>query len=276
MPTCNGEEFLPEALNSCLIQDYPNLELIISDDESTDRTLEIINHTIPNLTFPVKLIHHKRNGIGANWNNCVKNASGEYIKFLFQDDLMEPDCISKMMDRFNNNSNLAIVACKRNILTNSTPSTLIQDWINQFGDLQKQLKPQSNGHYTLSKRDISYNFFYKGPRNQIGEPSVVLLKKSILEQVGLFREDMKQELDCECWWRMLVIGDILILNEKLASFRLHDKQTTNQNRNVDVKDTKIIERIILTKYLWIIPKKEKIRVLYHRYLVIRWLYDIFK
>jgi hypothetical protein len=48
-------------------------------------------------SFPVKVLKHQHTTLAGNWNHSVAHASGEYIKFLFQDDLIRPDCISKLV-----------------------------------------------------------------------------------------------------------------------------------------------------------------------------------
>ena len=97
IPTCNGFQFIGEALLSAVNQSYPNLEIIVSDDHSRDDTLKIINEFESKTAIPFHIYNHKPDGIGSNWNYCAQKANGEYIKFLFQDDTLEPDCIEKMM-----------------------------------------------------------------------------------------------------------------------------------------------------------------------------------
>ena len=97
IPTYNGEAYLQEALDSIQNQDYQNLEVVISDDNSSDNTVSIIQKFKNEVDFSVTIISHTPKGIGANWNNCIKHAAGTYIKFLFQDENAMPDSI---MDDF--------------------------------------------------------------------------------------------------------------------------------------------------------------------------------
>ena len=82
IPTYNGAPFLQEALDSVSQQTYRNIEVIISDDASNDKTLEIIQDFKAKASFPVSIYHHEPKGIGANWNNCIRKANGKFIKFL--------------------------------------------------------------------------------------------------------------------------------------------------------------------------------------------------
>jgi glycosyltransferase involved in cell wall biosynthesis len=87
IPTYNGENYILEALNSIKNQSYKNIEVIISDDNSNDKTLEICEKFKSEVDFPVYIYNHLPNGIGSNWNNCILKSKGDYIQFLFQDDL---------------------------------------------------------------------------------------------------------------------------------------------------------------------------------------------
>ncbi|MFM6261102.1 glycosyltransferase, partial [Planktothrix sp.] len=93
IPTYNGDKYLTEALSSVVDQTYPHLEIIISDDSSTDKTLEIIESFQKNCSWKVSLFQHEQYGLAKNWNYCISQAHGKYIKFLFQDDLLEPNCL---------------------------------------------------------------------------------------------------------------------------------------------------------------------------------------
>lgn len=93
MPTYNrADGYLPWALDSALNQDYPNLEIIVSDNASTDRTEELIQSRIdPRLRY----FRHKENIGGTNnFNFCLEQARGAYFLLLHDDDLIDPDFVS--------------------------------------------------------------------------------------------------------------------------------------------------------------------------------------
>ena len=124
IPTYNGEAFITEALESAINQTYPNLEIIVSDDASKDKTLEIINTFKSKTSIPIHVFNHEPNGIGSNWNHSVRKSNGDYIKFLFQDDVLKLECISKMMELFLTHKNLGMVYCKRDFLYESKNETV--------------------------------------------------------------------------------------------------------------------------------------------------------
>jgi len=96
IPTYNRQDFVLECINSALNQTYKNIEIIISDNCSTDQTLDICK-AASQKDSRIKVVSTDANlGPVANWLNCFKNSSGQYIKLLFSDDLLVKDCIERM------------------------------------------------------------------------------------------------------------------------------------------------------------------------------------
>lgn len=224
IPTRNGAKYIEETLNCVFQQDYRPLELIISDDESSDGTVQIILNTTKNWNITVSVYHHTPSIIGANWNNCVKMARGKYIKFLFQDDLIYSNCISEMVALSEKDDRIGLTFCNRDVIGDLKDKA---DWLHRYGNLSikwDELKSIQEGKSLLKQRN-----FLKTPRNKIGEPTVVMLKRQCFEEVGFFSEELKQTLDYEYWYRMLPKYKIGFINEKLAAFRLHDNQATQHN-----------------------------------------------
>ncbi|MGB5982863.1 MAG: glycosyltransferase [Nonlabens sp.] len=250
LPMYNGSQFLKEALDSIGAQTYPNMELIVSDDASSDHGLEIVSRFRESVTFPVKIFKHTPQGIGANWNHCLEKASGIYIKYVFQDDILEPTCIEEMVGALENNSRLGLISCKRSIIVEEGSDPLkIQEWKSKYGNLQKQLEPNYFKDVLLTKDVFKRKDFFKTPLNKIGEPSLVLFRKSIVEEVGYFNEDLKQDLDYEFWYRILRKYDILILGRELASFRIHLNQATSVNELEGADDSDAFAQILYNDFL---------------------------
>ena len=97
IPTYNRQDFILECIDSALNQTYKNIEIIISDNCSTDQTLEICK-AASQKDSRIKVVSTLTNlGPVANWLNCFTNSSGQYIKLLFSDDLLAKDCIERMI-----------------------------------------------------------------------------------------------------------------------------------------------------------------------------------
>lgn len=234
IPTYNGAAYLMDALESANAQTYSNCEIVISDDGSSDETLNIVEKFRPGSKFPIKLYNHTPAGIGENWNNCVKNSDGEFIKFLFQDDVLKPDCIEKLVNKARLDPEVGLVYCRRDFLFTTS---MHSRWIDKFKELHIFW-----GGFTVKEGVLSGKRYLKDPKifhfpdNKIGEPSAVLLRQRVFEKVGYFRKDLHQLLDVEYWYRVMKYFKVGFVDEKLVYFRLHDEQATRVNLNNGISD----------------------------------------
>ena len=97
VPTYNGEPFLQAALDSASAQTFGDLEILVVDDGSSDGTPALVERHAAD-DPRVRLLRNERNlGLVGNWNRCLEAARGTWIKFLFQDDLLEPACVERML-----------------------------------------------------------------------------------------------------------------------------------------------------------------------------------
>lgn len=96
--TYNHQEFVREALDSVLAQHYPNLEIVVADDASTDETLKIVDEIAANGGPVWKVVRAPHNrGITANHNAALRECTGDYIAWLGGDDLMLPGKLHKQV-----------------------------------------------------------------------------------------------------------------------------------------------------------------------------------
>lgn len=248
IPIYNGEVFLAEALASVIAQTYPNLEVVVSDDHSSDASLSIVEQFQQEVDFPVRIFSHEPQGIGANWNHCVAKAKGQYIKFLFQDDVLLPTCVEQMVEAFQKFPEVGLVACKRDFIMNKEKDEATERWLKSFGDLQAHLEGNDQNFIFLDHRIFGRKDFMKSPKNIVGEPTTVMFPRNIINKIGWFREDFKQSLDYEFYYRVLVFSQILILPEILVQFRLHGKQATEVNRSNKVLDYELYPRLVYQSY----------------------------
>ncbi|WP_432409976.1 glycosyltransferase family 2 protein [Rasiella sp. SM2506] len=257
IPTYNGALFLEEALESVKNQTYSPIEVIISDDNSNDNTLKIANKFKECVSFPVTIASHEPNGIGANWNNSIKLANGKFIKFLFQDDVLLPDCITEMVSIFRQHKNLGLVSCKRDLIVDNYTNPETNKWIRNYKNLQVQFDAENEDVMFIDKSFFSEPYFENPPKNKIGEPSSVMFKKNILDFVAGFDIDLKQSLDYVFYYRVLKVSRIAIINKSLVKFRLHKDQATNINRNKPIADYEIYKKILYKEFLPLLHPSHK-------------------
>ena len=107
----NHEAYVVEALNSVINQTYPNVELLIADDCSTDNSVEVIQNWLENHPEVDFLTNEKNFGNTKTFNQLAKKAKGEFIIDLAADDILLPNCVENQIKTFQNSKfkNLAIV-----------------------------------------------------------------------------------------------------------------------------------------------------------------------
>lgn len=226
IPTYNGERWLYESITSALAQTYASLEIVIVDDRSTDDTLKIArSFRDPRL----RIEENSRNlGIVGNRNESIKLSKGDYIKFLFQDDLLYPTCIEKMVQTIEAHENIGLVFCPRDILlenTNDPNQTWFRNYYSKSYENFGNMGRVNRGTEMFGKW-LADDF----RANWIGEPSNVMLRRSVLRRIGLFNSRMKSCSDFEMWIRMMHFSDVGFLNETLAAFRFHSSSAGAQIR----------------------------------------------
>lgn len=113
IPIYNVEDYLPECLESLLSQTYQNLEIILVDDGSSDRSGEIANR-FAKQDNRIRVIHKENGGVSSARNAGIEAAQGEYIYFVDPDDYVMPDIIAKMVNvGLKSGSEMCIVGYRR-------------------------------------------------------------------------------------------------------------------------------------------------------------------
>ena len=231
IPTYNGEAYLDSAIGSAAAQTYPNIEIIVSDDCSSDNTVAIATAWQTKSSLPIILLQHERYGLVENWNYCVQYVQNQtphppkYIKFLFQDDLLAANCVARMVEVAEQDDRIGLVFSRRSLLygTSKQLPTPIH-WLKDLHKSWTNLRSLQPGIELFSDR----NFLHQ-PDNKIGEPTSVLVKIDVLAKLGLFDTSLRQFCDLEMWFRIMAYHQIAFINEELATFRVHSKQTTTAN-----------------------------------------------
>lgn len=225
IPTYNGARWLGEALESALAQSYSPLEILVADDASTDDTLALArSYSDPRLRI---VAGEQNRGLVGNWNRSVELARGEWVKFLFQDDLLRSDCVAKMVAAGESAPNVGLVFSRREILLEKPDDPTARNWKEQYGILDTQferLEAVNNG------RDLFEQYLRHGFRmNFLGEPTAVMVRREWFQRLGGFHTRMHQGPDFEMWVRVMFYANVAFLAEPLCVFRYHAASTSLAN-----------------------------------------------
>lgn len=230
IPTFNYARFLPQAIESVLMQKYDDFELLIIDNCSTDGTAEVVE-AYRSQDKRIRFIVNDEN-VGAinNWNKCIDEARGEYIKFLLSDDLLATDdALSRMAGVLDIDPTLSLVVSSRHAVTEELQK------IKTYSPFRER---RLGGNVAIARCLWEH-------KNLIGEASAVMFRK----QQGLRGFDARYIMlpDMEFWFYLLEQGALYHIHEPLCLIRRHSNQGTHEGlRNPDsLDDTKYL----LAKYL---------------------------
>jgi glycosyltransferase involved in cell wall biosynthesis len=224
VPTFNGEAYLAEALASIEAQDYPSAEVIISDDGSLDRTLAIAEDFAARTRFPCRIFRHQPDTLAGNWNFAAQAARGEYLKFLFQDDLLYPRHLAALVAAAESAPSVNFVFARRDVLfmPDAARSEVARRMKADCAELHRgftRLRAFQRGEDLLADPRL-----LAAGWNKIGEPSAVLIRRSAFLATGGFDPDFRQLIDLDLYLRLMPGGTVGFVDESLSAFRVHDAQ----------------------------------------------------
>lgn len=110
IPVYNRIQYIEEAVESAIMQKYPNLEIIVQDNNSTDGTWELLMALAKR--YPELSIQRNGQNRGAffNWNEVIRRSTGEYVMWLSSDDMLEPDYLARTLQVLKNNPEIGVVS----------------------------------------------------------------------------------------------------------------------------------------------------------------------
>jgi glycosyltransferase involved in cell wall biosynthesis len=202
IPNYNGEIFLKESLESVLAQSYKNIEIIVIDDGSTDRSVEILEEYQSKIRF----IKSSHNGAAVTRNIGIELSSGEYLAFMDSDDIWMSEKIEKQMS----------IALNDDV-------DLIYCGYQEFGLSSKIILPN------LKFNGDCYSYFKEFPGVSPLGCSGILIRSSILLKSGMF--DKRFTGAAEDWdflRRICMNGRVAFSAEVLYYYRRHENSITGR------------------------------------------------
>ncbi|WP_417069576.1 glycosyltransferase family 2 protein [Niveibacterium terrae] len=241
IPTFNGARFIEESLQSALAQSFRDMEILVVDDGSSDDTLRRVQ-SLATLDPRIRVVRNEKNlGLVGNWNRCLEIAHGEWIKFLFQDDLLHPQCVEKLLAEARRQS-APFLACDRNFLfAESTTEELRAIYARNRATINAFLGPGRG----VSADEFAQRIPRRLNNNYVGEPTSTLIHRSVFERIGRFNPEFTQLCDLEYWTRAASHYGIAFVPEALTTFRVHSSATSAINRNAHSFRSTGLEGLIL-------------------------------
>jgi glycosyltransferase involved in cell wall biosynthesis len=215
-------QHLSETLESLRSQSETDWECIICDEPTEVDTHEMVMDYLVDERF-----HFSKNetclGIGGNWNECYRKASGNIVTYLFQDDLWEPDYLETALKIFAEHQDVGLISMHHKYQYDEDLWTI--DGYEMVKEVQKELLPGAQSGSEILEWWLKRNMH----PNIIGEPPFVVLRKELMEKVGPFNEKMPQFLDVEYWLRCLQHTNWYYEKVNHGAFRVHGEAASAKN-----------------------------------------------
>ena len=231
IPTYNHEKYIHECITSVLNQDYKDLEVVITDDFSTDGT---VNAILPFVSEAVRLLRHDKNyGPSVAANNSIGNSRGDFICYFNSDDAFLPSKVSK----------------QRKVLEENPEIGAVFSFVEYMDDESRTIPgPSLKGN--RSKELWLRLFFYEG--NFLSAPTV-MIRRSILDKIGLFDHRLVQVQDFDLWIRLCLEAEIHVIEEPLIRYRIRSEMknlgsnTPEKRGRILWEMSKAMDRLCLVK-----------------------------
>lgn len=178
----NAEKYIKETIESVLNQSWPNLEIIVVNDGSSDNTSLIAEGYVKN---GIKLITQNNKGQDAALNNGYKHSNGAYIKFMDSDDLINPE----------------MVAIQMRVLNGSEEHVAYGEWARFYND-QPELADFTKLDYWKDMAPL--DFLTSRPEGVMLQCGIMLVPRILIDRAGLWDERLVHFNDTEFFGRVLL------------------------------------------------------------------------
>jgi glycosyltransferase involved in cell wall biosynthesis len=222
MPAYNSVETVAAAVRSALEQDYGSIEVVVTDDASTDGTAELL------LAFgdEIRLLRNRRRlGQNRTANTSITASTGQFVKFLHADDRLEPHCVSRMVEALNEHPSAGMVFSRRRIeLHHGSPEEKARRAASIA--ISRDFRALNPG-IELFEEILAGGF----RENWIGEPVCAMVRRGCLQRLGGFHNYVRSTVDLDLWARVAAHHDVAYIGEELAIYRCSDDSLGAFNAN---------------------------------------------
>jgi glycosyltransferase involved in cell wall biosynthesis len=229
----NGEKYIKKQLESIFNQTIPVDEIIICDDGSNDRTIEIISQIQNENPTKINLHQNTKNlGCTKNFEKAIELCQGDYIFLSDQDDLWKKDKVEKTLAIFNQNPNAEGVFSNAELIDDSDNLIPNQTIWDSIFFLEKE----------FSKPIDFFNIISKNGNIVTG--ATLCIKKQVKDFIFSFTDDIV--LHDEKITTLLVLRESLYYStENLISYRIHQNQQVGMKNRNKIESKNRLKRIIL-------------------------------
>lgn len=222
--TYNQREFVTEAVRGMIAQDYPNIEIVVADDGSTDGTVELLRELAAETDRRVVVVAGEHAGITANSNRGLAECRGTYVAVMGGDDIMLPEKISRQVAWMEADARRVLCGHDVDVFDSATGRTLYH-WSERF--------PPERG--IGAERAIQSVPFCA---------TAIMVRRSAIPEYG-FDPRVPVASDWKCWIDCLYPdGEYGYVDGVLARYRRHDRNVTGTG-NIEQMERALAEQLII-------------------------------
>ena len=206
IPVFNRKDLVETAIDSALAQTHPEVEVVVVDDGSTDGTAEVLKR----YGTKINVIFKKNRGQSAARNTGLAACSGQYILFLDSDDYLEPNAIEVLLSELQKKEKLSL------------------DWGLAYGKMltcDKNLTPLKKQRKRYYSGDVLLPILF----DNFVRTGTYLVKKSILDSVGGFKEDLVVREDRLLLFSLATRTKFHFVDHYLVRYRRHEGPRARRN-----------------------------------------------
>ncbi|MFY1667375.1 glycosyltransferase [Pseudomonas sp. Pseu.R1] len=210
------------ALRSAFAQDYDQLEIVICDDCRDDGIVNLVETLTPQSPFPIRYYRNEQSlGEALNVARGIREAHGEYVKFLYDDDFLEPDCVSTLVALLHGHPDITLAAATRRLFDEN--GDFLPDNLVTFFPFKDDVVIHGPELVALLS-EIPLTF--------MGEPSSVMCRRDDALAYGQDLMSLKGQTihwlgDISLYVKLLRQGNLALLKRPLSRFRMTDTQSSS-------------------------------------------------
>lgn len=243
-------DHLRAAIESVRAQTESRWTLFIRDDASAADVYGMVAPFLGDTRITFERGNERR-GIGGNWNACLEKATGPCVQYIFQDDRWDPHYLARAIAALESTPRAGFaVSDHAYLFEGSMPERPLYD---ALADKRRHVTAGEHigGAFLLDWLDTGLH------PNIIGEPSFVLLRKTLVEEIGPFAEDLPQLLDIDYWTRCLAASNMAWIAESGGEFRVHPDGASARNQR---EGRGMFDRLqVLDRTLPLLPRGDRPR-----------------
>jgi len=253
IPAFQAGRYLQATLDSVLTQDFPDMEVVVVDNNSTDETRVILEAITD---YRVRVIRNPTTVSAAeNHNIAVALSRGEFVKVISADDTLRRNCVAAQAAVLEGNPDVSVVASRT-------------DFIDDAGALLFASRGLRGilGHQT-GERVIRQ--IVRSAKNPVGAPVSVMFRRADFDRCGGFRGPQLFTLDMDLWARLLSLGHFYGMAETHAAYRIQGRSlTAGTSARSQLAQQDRFTRSLIDEPHWEIPYVDRLVGRVNRYDVI--------